>query len=265
MAVTVAGTTFDRLHLTSQPFGYDAQEATRGYSARQWTIEGFLDGPDFITLTGIYDGWRNSRLTTDTKTATTVGTTVSFSATGPGGVSWSGVGCWFNSPPAAEQAGKWLKVTFSLVDATQKLQAELAQKIAEAVNQSEIDEVVNEAKDDAGVDPDYGTTTVGSVSIKLTKPEEGYGPGPELSLTASGVHLVTGPPILVRARNIEGEVTSSDWNNIRSWYESIIVTTPSSGSYFPVTPPTISSAERRTINNVVTDVYTITMQLILVI
>lgn len=248
MAVTVAGTTFSQLYITAQPFGYDEQDVNRGQTAKQWSIEGLLDAAGYLDLLDIYDTWRDLRIDDpDPVTANDIGTTVAFSGNGPGGVVWTDVDCWFNAAPTAEQTGQWLKVTFVLVDAAQKL--EILQRGQESVDE---------------LRPDFGTYTIGTTTLVLTKPLQSYGQGPQVELTAGGVSWISGPLVVYKINDVEGETNVTGWNNICSWYESQIIQIPTAGAYYPISIPT-ATAERKIVNGVLSDVYTVSIALGLIL
>lgn len=249
MTVTIGGFEFN--NLTAQPFGYEESDVKAGLTARQWAIQGLLTPSEWLTLNTKYTTWRTSRIQdADTNVSLVVGTTVTFSGTGAGGVTWTNVPCWFSSAPSAEQSGDFLAISVTLVDAAEALQVIIkTQQNAQATTE---------------VLPDYGTYTLGTVVLTLTKPKESYNNGPQLQLTASGSHYLSGPLVVERLYDIEGYFDTTTyptgWATIRSWYESQIVTTPSAGSYFPVSPPS-ASGEIKVINGVNTTRYTITVQL----
>ena len=244
MTVTIGSTTFGRL--TAQPFGYEGTDVKEGMSARQWQIQGLLTPSEWLSLVSTYNSWRDARIQdTPTSISLDVGTTILFSGNGPGGSSWTNIACWFSEAPAAAAAGKFLSVTVTVVDANEALTVILKE---------------NEAGNTEATLPDFGTITIGSTTVVLTKPLDSYGPGPTMELTASGSHLITGPYVVYKIRDIEGTTNLTGWNNIRTWYEQQIVAKPLPGSWFPITVPA-ATAERKTINGVVTDVYTVTLQL----
>lgn len=248
MAITIGSASFPTL--TAQPFGYDETDTRAGLTARRWAIQGLLKPSEWVTLVNTYTTWRNLRIQDDDTNLTgVVGSTVAFSGTGPGGLTWTNVACWFSGAPAAEQTGAYLSVGVELVDANQALEVLLRQ----AEKSSEAEDL-----------PDFGTITIGSTVVKLTKPVDAYGEGPALELTATGVHYVTGPLVVYKIKDVEGTTDLTGWNNIRSWYESQIIAVPSTGSYFPITSPT-ATAERRVVNGAKTTVYTVSIQLGLVI
>ena len=248
MAVTIDGTTFSNLYLKDQPFGYDEQDVKRGQTAHKWVISGLMSGADWLDLQQVYNDWRDVKILEDSPTKTgSVGAVVTFSIDGAASQAWTNVGCWFSAAPKAIQTGIWLDVSFELVDAQQSL--ELAQQAA-----LEEDELLT----------DYVTVTIGATTLTLRKPIDTYGEGPVLGLTASGTHYINGPLVVYKIKDIEGVTDLAGWNDIRSWYEAQIIATPLAGSDFPVTPPT-ATAQRKVISGAPTDVYTVSIQLGLVL
>jgi hypothetical protein len=133
--------------------------------------------------------------------------------------------CWFTKAPEIKDAGTYYRqVSVELVDAAQALQVVLAEQKASKEKSEPL----------LG---DFGTYTLGSASLTLTKPMEGYQDGPELALLATGNHYLTGPLVVTRTRNIEGTTTSTGWGQVRTWYESIITTSPAPATWFPIGPP----------------------------
>jgi hypothetical protein len=247
MSVTLDGIVFNDLYLTEQPFGYDEKNTQRGRTAGKWLITGFMTPADWLDLLYLYDTWRDLKILEDDPSTTgLVGATVTLSCSGPGGQTFNSIECWFNSAPTGTQSGIYLNASFELINAAEALQVLLAEK-----------EEQEEETEDL---PDFGTITIGTTTLILRKPVNTYGPGPSMELTATGVHLITGPLVVYRIKDVEGETNLTGFNDIRSWYESQIVAVPNSGSYFPITPPT-ATAERKVISGVVTDVYTVSIQL----
>ena len=248
MAITIGSFSFETL--TAQPYGYEETDTRAGLTARKWAIQGLLKPSEWLSLLGVYDTWRNTRIQDDDSLASgTVGTTVAFSGTGAGGATWTNIACWFISAPAAEQSGAYLAVTVELVDANQALAVLLR-----------AEEKSSEAEDL----PDFGTITIGTTTVKLTKPVDSYGEGPSLELTATGNHYITGPLVVYKIKDVEGTTTLTGWNDIRSWYESRIIAVPSPDSYFPISIPT-ATAEKKVVDGVKTTVYTVSIQLGLVL
>lgn len=244
MSVTIGSDTFARL--TAQPFGYDETDTRSGQTAAKWTVNGLLTPSEWLDLLAIYDAWRDLRIEDPPSiTSQEVGNTVTLSGTGPGGQTWTEVDCWFSSAPQAEQSGAYLAVSFELVDAAQALEVLLKQ------------EEQQEEEEDL---PDLGTITVGTTVLTLLKPIETYGATPQLELTASGVHYISGPLVAFRVRDIEGTTDASGWSGILSWFESQVVTTPATGAWFPISAPTASAANK-IVDGVKTIEYTVSIQL----
>jgi hypothetical protein len=196
----------------------------------------------------IYDEWRNVRIEDpDPVDSNDIGTTIPFSGNGPGGITWTDIDCWFNSAPTAEQSGQWIKVSFVLVDAAQKL---------------EILRRGQESEDE--LRPDLGTYVIGSTTLTLTKPYQSYGEGPQVQLTSGGTSWISGPLVVYRIDDVEGETDETGWNNICSWYETQIVQIPTVGTYYPISPPS-TTAERKIVSGVLTDVYTVSIKLGLIL
>jgi hypothetical protein len=245
MSVTIGSVTLNTL--TAQPFGYDETDTIRGQTARRFAISGLLTPSEWLDLLDEYDNWRDLRIDDeDPSVSGVVGTTVNFSGTGPGSQTWTSIPCWFTATPAAEQRGAWLAVNVELVDAAQALEVLLKQVETETATTE--------------LTPNYGTITIGTTTLTLTKPVDSYGTGPSLELTAAGSHYVTGALVVYHIKDVEGTTTLSGWNAIRSWYEAQIVAVPLSGSYFPISIPT-ATAERKIISGTPTDIYTVSIQL----
>lgn len=248
MAITIGTASFSTL--TAQPFGYEETDTRSGLTARRWAVTGLLKPSEWLSLLTVYNTWRDLRIQDpDTEISGVVGTTVSFTGNGPGGITWTSIACWFTSAPAAEQIGSYLSVSVELVDANQALAVAKTQR---------------QREEDTSDLPDFGTITIGSTVVKLTKPVDSYGATPSMELTATGNHYITGPLVAYKIKDVEGTTDLAGWNAIRSWYESQITAVPLPGSYFPISIPG-ASAEKRIVNGVKTTVYTITIQLGLVL
>lgn len=246
MSITLGTFTFNRLN--AQPFVYDETNTRLGQTARKWAISGIATPAEWLDLLSVYDVWRDIRiLEEDTETSGVVGETVSFSGAGPGGQAWTNVNCWFDAAPSASQIGAYLAIAFEIVDANEALEVIL--KNAETAAAEDV--------------PDFGTITLGTTTVTLTKPVDAFSDNPGLDLTATGAHYVTGALSVTKIKDIEGTTTLTGWNDIRSWYETQISAVPLSGSYFPVTAPS-ASAEIRTAGGVKSTVYTVSIQLALV-
>ena len=247
--VTIGTASFP--YLTAQPFGYEETDTRAGLSARKWLVTGLLEPSEWLALLGVYDAWSNTRIEDEpTKISGVVGHTIAFSGTA-GSQSWSNVASWFIGAPQAEQSGSKLKASVELVDANQAL--------AVLLKQQENEEAVDE-----DTSPDLGTITIGTTVLTLLKPVETFGGGPQLELTASGAHYLTGPLVCQKVRDVEGTTNAAGWNGILSWYESQITGVPSASSYFPISAPT-ATAENKIVSGVTTVQYTVSIQLMQVI
>jgi hypothetical protein len=249
MAITIGRTNFPTL--TAQPFGYEETDTRAGQTARKWAITGLLKPSEWLDLLDEYDGWRDIRIDDEpTETSNVVGTTVAFSGDGPGGQSWTGVACWFITAPQAEQSGGYLSASVELIDANQALAVLL--KAAEA-------------EQEAGEDlPNLGTITIGTTTLTLLKPVDAYASSPTMELTATGTHLIQGALVPYNIRDVEGTTNSTGWTAIRAWYETQIRAVPTAGTYFPITSPSATAANK-VVAGVTTVEYTVSIQLGLVL
>lgn len=224
MTTTVTIGTFTTSRLTAQPFGYEG-EARSGLTARTFRISGLLSASQWTSLLGVYDTWRNTRITDqDTLQSGTVGTTVSLTLSSINGLSVSALACWFTEPPSGEQLGPYVQATVTLVDANQALAVVLRQR---------------EKQKDAER-PNLGTVTLGSAVVTLTKPMETRRDGPSVALTAAGTSYITGPLKAHKIRQIEGWISSGTYENLLSWWDTTIGSVPAVGSWFPVSEPNVS-------------------------
>lgn len=244
MAITIGSADFPTL--TAQPFGYDESDTRAGLTARKWTVTGLLKPSEWLDLLDVYDDWRDLRIEDEaTEVSAVVGTTVSLSGTGPGGQTWTNIACWFTSAPEASQSGAYLAATVELVDANQALEVILKE--------------AEKAEEEEGL-PDLGTITLGTTTLTLLKPVDGYAVSPTMDLTATGTHFIQGALVPYKIKDVEGTTNLTGWNDIRSWYETQISSVPSAGSYFPITAPS-ATAENKVISGVTTVVYTVSIQL----
>jgi hypothetical protein len=210
--------------LTAQPFAYEG-EAQDGLTARAFTVSGLLTPSQWQGLLGVYDTWRNLRITDDdTLKSGTTGSTVSLTISSTNGVSVSGLACWFSSPPEGQQFGAYINATAVLVDAAQALQVLLRRQ--------EKDRERGEA-----LVPNLGTVTFGSAVVTLTAPMDTRRDGPQVSMTATGTSLVSGPFRSHKVRDVVGYISSGTYSDLLAWYDSAVTASPSTGSWFPVTAP----------------------------
>lgn len=248
MSVTIGGVTLGSLQ--AQPFGYETTDTRGGLTARQWEIQGIVTGAEWLALLGVYDTWRNAKILEDpAEYSKVVGTTVAFSGSGYGGQTWSGIACWFTDPPSGTQVGSMVSVQCTLVDAAQAVQVIIKQ----------------ESNDDLDDDTiDYGTITLGGVTITLTADPDVFLDTPTLELTAGGKHYVTGSLVAVYGKEIEGEIVGTDKAALRAWYVSTVQANPVAGSYYPTSPPSFSGLYKL-VGGVQVLYYTVTMSLAVVL
>jgi hypothetical protein len=248
MAITIGSTSFPTL--TAQPFGYEETNTRAGQTARKWLITGLLRPSEWLDLLDEYDGWRNIRIEEEpTETSDVVGTTVAFSGDGPGDQAWTSIACWFITAPQAEQSGAYLSASIELVDATEALEVLLKTKEEAAAGENL---------------PDLGTITIGTTTLTLLKPVDAYATSPTMELTATGTHYIQGALVPYNIKDVEGTTDSAGWTAIRAWYETQIDAVPLTGSYFPITSPSASAANR-VVGGVTIVEYTVSIQLGLVL
>ena len=222
MTLTIGA--FSTNNLTAQPLGYDG-DSREGLTSRRWRIAGLLTAAEWDALITAYDTWRDLRVTDpDTVTSGTIGTTVSFSGTGFGSTgSWAAVPCWFASPPTAEQTGAYVSATAELVDAAQALEVLLRQK---------------EKQRQAGEErPNFGTITLGTVTLSPLDPPDGRTDVPTPALTAAGRHYLTGSLGATHTQRVRAYTDATDYATLRSWFDTTVSSTPATGSWFPTAFP----------------------------
>jgi len=240
MTVTIDGNEFRTL--TAQPFGYEETRTRDGLTAQRVLLNGLLTADEWSDLLTSYDAWRDVRITEpDSLKADDIGTTVdvSFDANG---ISWDGVECWFAAAPQAEQVGAYLSVICELVDALQALEVAKRQK---------------EKDDDADL-PDLGTFALGEATLTLLRPAETYQDNPQISLTTTGSSYIQGPLAATKVYAIEGTCDETDWDAVRTGYETTIVTRPAPGDLFPVSPPS-ATAENKVVDGLKIVEYTVSI------
>jgi len=244
MSVTINGLTISKL--TAQPLGYTAEDVSLGLAARSWTVSGLLDTTELGQFVSIFETWLAARRSDADSIATdSVGTTValSFSANG---LTASGVACWFTDAPTIEQVGAYVQLTATLVDANQALT--VAKKSLEK----------SSAADDALL-PELGTVTLGGVTITLTQPMETLDDLPSLERTAGGFAYINGPLRASAVRQITGTVANeAAYNTLRNWVSTTVQSTPSTGDWWPTSPPT-ASVEARIVGGLKTNLWTVSL------
>jgi hypothetical protein len=85
-----------------------------------------------------------------------------------------------------------------------------------------------------------------------------------MELTATGTHYIQGALVPYKIKDVEGTTDSAGWTAIRAWYEAQIAAVPAAGTYFPITSPAASAANK-VIAGVVSIEYTVSIQLGLVL
>jgi len=244
MSITVNSFTFDRLQ--AQPFVYSSENVSQGRVARSWAITGLVTPSEWLSLLSEFDTWRASRIDEeDSAVSGVIGTTVSFSGTGPGSQSWTNVSCWFTEAPQADDVGAYLRVSFTLIDATEQLA------------------IILKSADNGAVSdlPDFGTITLGTTTLTLLKPPDVFANGPSVEQAATGSHYITGALSATEVKDIQGETDFTGWENIRAWYVEQIAAVPLAGSYFPISTPT-ATAENRIVDGIKQTVYIVSILLV---
>ena len=154
--------------------------------------------------------------------------------------------CWFTDAPSIEQVGVYVQLTATLVDANQALT--VAKKALEK----------SSAADDALL-PSLGTVTLGGVTITLTEPMETLDDLPSLERTAGGFAYIQGPLRASAVRQITGTVANeAAYTTLRNWVASTVQSTPSTGDWWPTSPPT-ASVEARIVGGLKTDIWSVSL------
>lgn len=246
--ITYNGDTFTFNTLTAQPFGYAETDTQAGLTARRWRLTGLCTPNEWQDLLQVYNGWQNDRKEDeDTLKSGVVGTTAAISAYA-NGITWTSVPCWFTVAPSGEQTGAYVSVDAEVVDANAALEVLLLQ------------EQKNKQRSEALL-ADLGTVTVGTTVLTLLKPMETYENNPQVALTVVGSHYISGPLTASRIRDIEGTTDTQGWEDLLAWFEAIVQTTPSTGTWYPVSAPS-ASAEAVVESGVKTTRYTVTLRLL---
>jgi hypothetical protein len=246
MTITLGDFEFNTL--TAQPFGYAETDTQAGLTARRWRIAGLCTNAEWQDLLSAYDAWQSDRKEDeDSLKSGVIGTTIPLTANA-NGITWTSVACWFLSAPGGEQTGAYVSVDAEVVDAVQALEVLLYQ------------EEKNKQRSDALL-PDLGTVTVGTTVLTLLKPMETYDNSPQVALTAAGSHYISGPLTASRIQDIEGTCDATGWEDLLSWYEAIVQTTPVAGTWYPAAAPT-ATAEAVIDLGVKTTLYTVSLRLI---
>jgi hypothetical protein len=240
MTVTIDGNEFRTL--TAQPFGYEETRTRDGLTAQRVLLNGLLTPEEWADLLYSYDDWRNIRITEpDSLKADDIGTTVAVSFYA-NGIGWDDVECWFAAAPQATQVGVYLSVSCEMVDALQALEVAKRQK----------------EKDDEKDLPELGTFELGDATLKLLRPADTYQDNPQMSLTTTGNSYIQGPLAATKVYAIEGTCDETDWDAVRTWYETTIATRPAPGDLFPVSAP-VATAENKVVDGLKIVEYTVSI------
>jgi hypothetical protein len=222
MAVFSIGA-FSANYLTEQPYGYEGS-ARLGQTARRWMFDAILTTAQTTSLLTVYDTWRNARIQdTDTEVSGAAGTTVSLTCDSLI-ASVSALPCWFTKSPEIKTIGAYSQVTIELVDAAQAVEVVLR----------DLETARERSEPLLGT---FGTYTLGSATLTLTRPADGFRDGPRVETLATGSHFVTGAKVVTKTKNIQGITNAAGWTNVQSWYETIIATTPAVDDWYPTAPP----------------------------
>ena len=229
MSVTLNSSVF--ANLKALPVSYEAENIQQGIAVRAWEITGLVKASDAAAVSNLFEAWTATRKTEpDSLLSGTTGTTVAFSGAA-GGRTWSSVACWFSGAPAIDPVGNVWRVSLTVIHAAEALEALLRS------------ETLRRERENALL-PAFGTITVGTVTLTLTQEPEGRGQGPTVTTAATGTDLLEGPLRPVRIRNITGYGPNpgrTDFDTLLAWYDAIVTTTPASGTWFPITPPTATA------------------------
>lgn len=203
--------------LTKIPFGFNDSAVRRGRTAEMLSIDGFMLRQDASSLVSLFKAWKDAKITEEDPQKTgAIGAVVSVTGSGTG-FSWTNRACWFEKSPTIQDAGVFVRISVDLVDANQALQ------------------VLLEERDDADEDGiNLGTITLGSAVINLLNYPVQYDELPEPSRNPAGVHVITGQLTLQESKEIEGWVTEANKNNLETWLNATVTTTPAPNTWFPV-------------------------------
>ena len=226
MAVTLNSTVFNGLQ--ALPIAYSAENLRQGVAARAWEVQGLLSNTDAAALSNLFEGWLATRKTEpDSLQAGSVGTTVAFSGAAAGRT-WSSITCWFEEAPAMERVGILWRVSFTIIHAAEALEAALR------------GQELSREQDDAFA-PTFSSITVGGVALTIVEEPEARIEGPTVTTAATGADVIEGPLRRVRTRNIVGygpNAGRTDFDTLLTWYDTTVGTRPTTGTWFPISPPT---------------------------
>lgn len=223
-AITIGAFSTD--YLTAQPFGYEGN-AREGLTVQSFQLAGLLTPAEWVALIGVYDAWRDVRITdADTFKSASVGTTVALTISGANGLAVTALPCWFINAPTGPQAGRYVNASVTLVNAAQALAVILREQ---------------EKTVDRDLPTGLGTVSLGSATVTLTAPMLTRRDGPQVALTAAGTSYVTGPLVAHQAREIQGFISSGTPDDVLTWYDTTIASIPAANSWFPTSAPTFTA------------------------
>lgn len=223
LQLSYGGLTLTLRYLQAQPIGYAEAETEQGLVARRFTVAGLCTPAQWVTCCSLFDAWQAAKITeAPTLASRAVGATVALTCAAHGR-SVSNLACWFTGAPAGEtvEGGVWVKVSFSLIDATQQL--------AVLLRQNEKGRLGGDA-----FTPSYGTITLGATTLALLEQPEGYEDGPSLEPTSTGGFVARGPLVVSEVRNVKGVTDANGWAEVQSWFKTTIAARPGASDFWPV-------------------------------
>jgi hypothetical protein len=223
LQLSYGGSTLTLRYLQAQPIGYAEAETEQGLTARRFTVAGLCTPAQWVTCCSVFDAWQAAKIQeSPTLASRAVGATVALTCAAHGR-SVTSLACWFTGAPAGEtvEGGVWVKVSFSLIDATQQL--------AVLLRQNEKGRLGGDA-----FTPSYGTITLGATTLALLEQPEGYEDGPSLEPTSTGGFVARGPLVVSEVRNVKGVTDASGWTAVQSWFKSTIAARPGASDFWPV-------------------------------
>lgn len=213
MSVTIGARTYS--YLTAFSAVSDGKDVTAGLTARRWKLSGLLTETEWQNMVADYESWRATRLTEpDSIDAGSVGTTVLLSS--DEGVTITNVPCWYYKAPEGSREGTYWNTGVEMIDAAQALEAALATEEKAIISR-----------------PYTCTITLGGATIELVSDPDGFIDPPKVERAADGSHIISGPMSAVESRDVEGYVSTAGLQSLRTWYVSMVASTPSIGSWYP--------------------------------
>lgn len=258
MTVTIGSFTTNAL--LAQPFGYEG-DPRDGLTARTFTINGLLTPAEWQALISEYNTWRGTRLTdADTLSSGTVGTTINLTISSTNGLSVTSLACWFSDAPKGDQTGAYISASVTLVDANQALAVLLRSREKERQSSEALTPNLGTQSFTYQLEGQQAVTVV----VTLTKVPETRQDGPNVTLTATGKSYVQGPLAAHKVKQIEGYISTGTYAQLLTWYDATIAAIPSTGAWFPTSPPT-ATAEVIIIGGVKATRYNVSLSLVEVI